>query len=189
MNHLKLAVALLGLMVAIIAFVRNQPHRNLINDALGDKLRIPERMWGYSAEDVQGVIDQLRSAPAIEGRSPLDVYVRPVLYWNDILFAVALAVFSASLWLWILGQVGPVGALRYALIAVTISAVVYGVADVAEDVMLARLFAQPKVSAGGTWVACQLTRIKIATNAGSITAGAVFLTLKYLTEHKAGAGD
>lgn len=186
MRHLMLAISLVGLVIGCLAFMRNDPYRDGINGALGE-LQIPERMlWGYTVDDLQKIVARLKSSPATDGQTQLDIYVRPVLYWNDIVFAIALAVFSASLWLWILEVAQPAGLLRYLIVFFMVSAVLYGVSDVAEDVLLARLFVQPKIAVGEAWMACQLTRIKIATNAASVTSGAVFMALKYYSDRKPG---
>lgn len=185
-RYLLPAISFIGLVVAGIAFVTNQPYRDRTNAHLAPGLDIPERMMrGYDAPKLQQVIETLRSAPSVDGRTPLDVYIRPVLYWNDIVFAVALAVFSASLWLWVLLQFEPAGFARWLVIIFTVSAVLYGVTDVAEDWMLARLFTRQSVSDGEARVASALTQAKIVTNGVSITAAVVFLVLGWLTPHEA----
>jgi hypothetical protein len=181
------AVSFIGLVVAGIAYVTNQPYRDRVNAPLEPaQLEIPERMMcGYDASKLQRVIETLRSAPAVDGRTPLDLYVRPVLYWNDIVFAVALTVFSATLWLWVLLQFEPSGLARWFVIIFMIGAVMYGVTDVAEDLMLARLFTRQTVSDGEARVASALTQIKIVANGVSITAAVVFFALGWLTPHEA----
>jgi hypothetical protein len=177
------AISLVGLVIAAVAFVTNQPHRDRI-DAILCPDSTPERSpGGYKAEHVQRVIERLGNAPAVDQKTPLGLYVSPVLYWNDIVFAVALAVFSASLWLWVLLQFEPSGVMRGLVIAFMICAVLYGVTDVAEDMTLARLFTQQTVSTNEARVASALTQAKFGTIVLSVTGALAFLVLHTLTPH------
>ncbi len=179
------AVSFIGLVVGGIAFLTNQPYRDEIDHALG-KLKIPERMlpWGYDAGQVREVKEKLGKEFAEDRRTLLDVYVSPVLYWNDIVFAVAMAVFAASLWLWALLQFEPAGLARWLVIIFCASAVVYGIADVAEDVILARLLSRNTFSDGEVRLASALTQIKVVSMSGSVAGGLAFLVLNVLTPHK-----
>lgn len=180
------AIGLIGLIVAGIAFVSNQPYRDEIDHALKPDLKAPERMlpWGYNEDQVRQVKQRLHGDLVDDRRTRLDVYVSPVLYWNDIVFAVAMAVFSASLWLWVLLQFEPMGLARGLVIIFATSGVLYGIADIAEDVMLARLFRANRVSANEVRLASALTQAKMITMSASVAGGLVFLLLNVLTPHK-----
>ncbi|WP_342740319.1 hypothetical protein [Bradyrhizobium sp. B117] len=180
------AISFIGLIVGGIAYVTNQPYRDDIDHALRGDLKIPERMlpWGYNADQVRQVKERLRGKLVDDRQTLLDVYVSPVLYWNDIVFAVGIAVFSASLWLWVLLQFEPTGLARWLVIIFAASGVLYGIADVAEDVMLARLFRANRVSADEAHLASALTLAKVVTMSASVAGGLVFLVLNVLTPHK-----
>ncbi|EJN12193.1 hypothetical protein PMI42_04523 [Bradyrhizobium sp. YR681] len=186
------AISFVALVIGGIAYVTNQPYRDEIDHALkglkglkGD-VKVPERMlpWGYDAGQLREVKEKLRSEPAGDRQTLLDVYVSPVLYWNDIVFAVAIAVFSASLWLWALLQFEPAGLVKWLVIFFAACSVVYGIADVAEDVMLARLFGPYPVADREVRLASALTQAKMGSMAFSVAGGLAFSVLSLLTPHK-----
>ena len=185
-RYLLPAISFIGLVVGGIAYVTNQPYRDEIDHALTGNLKIPERMlpWGYDADQVRQVKERLRGELVDDRRTLLDVYVSPVLYWNDIVFAVTIAVFSASLWLWVLLQFEPTGIARWLVIIFAAGSVLYGIADVAEDVMLARLFTANRVSTGEVRLASMLTQIKMVSITASVAGVMVFVVLSVLTPHK-----
>jgi hypothetical protein len=190
MRHLLIAVGSIGLVVAVAAFLNNRSPRDTIGEFLKTKdLKIPERMTGYGASDLQRVTDELGSQRTADGRTLLEMYVRPVLLWNDIIFAIGLAIFAAALWLWVVSQFGLSGWARRLAIAAAVSAALYGIADVAEDLTLVRLFRRPDTIANDAWFACQLTRLKFVTITGSVAGVLVFLTLNWLTTEPTKSGN
>lgn len=191
MRYFVLIISVIGLAVAVAAFLNNRASRDSINESLASKeLRTPERRFTYSAEDLQRVAEHLKTQPSSDRRTLLDLYVHPVLIWNDIIFAVALSMFSAALWIWIMVHFGLAGLPRNLIIAAAVSAILYGIFDVAEDVVLARLLGKSQtISKDEGLIACQLTRLKMVTLAGSVTGVVAFETLSWLTALKAKRGS
>jgi hypothetical protein len=195
MHHWLLAISILSLGIAVLLFCRNVEPRGIISNTLSSaSLKLPERMTeGYDAGYLKQVAIVL-DARRVGNGTALDLYRRPVLLWNDVLFAIALAFFSASLWIWVLIQLQPWleswPVLRYLIIFAAVSAVLYSVFDTAEDIMLERLLGQQQaIAQGEATTASGLTRIKIVTNGGSVTGGLVFLALSALTKDKPAAAE
>jgi hypothetical protein len=195
MHHWLLVISVVSLGIAVLVFGRNVEHRRIIGNTLSSaSLKLPERMTerydaGY-LKQVAIVLDARR----VGGGTALDLYRRPVLLWNDVVFAIALALFSASLWIWVLIQFKPWleswPVVRYLIIFAAASAVLYGVFDTAEDIMLERLLGQHQaITHGEATNASRLTQIKIVTNGGSVTGTLVFLALSVLTKDKPAAAE
>jgi hypothetical protein len=186
--HLLLVISVIGLAVAVAAFLSNRAPRDSINKSLErEELTTPERGFSYSAGDLRRVAEHLKSQPSSDHRTLLDLYIRPVLIWNDIIFAAALSIFSAALWIWIMMHFELAGLPRMLVMAAAASAILYGIFDVAEDVTLVRLLGKSDtISESEGWVACQLTRLKVVTIIGSVTGVIVFETLSLLTAKQAG---
>ena len=182
MHHLVLAISIVSLVVAVTAFGANRVPRDAINVSLANKrLKTPERLFSCGAGDIKQVAEELKSQQSGDRRSQLDLYVRPVLIWNDIIFAIALAIFSATLWIWVIVHFELVGLWRTLVIAAATSATLYGIFDVAEDITLVRLLRNSDtISQNEGGLACQLTRLKMVTIVGSITGAIVFQTLSWL---------
>lgn len=184
MHHFLLAISVISLAIAVGAFMSNVKPRGAINLAL-KPMKTPERLKSYDAEALTKVAQKLKSASAGTDGTMLDLYIRPVLLRNDIIFAVALAIFSATLWIWVIVHFELSGLLRHMITVLTASAVLYGVSDVAEDVMLARLFRQSDaISSGEGRVACGLTQLKLIAIIGSVSGALVFETLSWLTSKR-----
>lgn len=184
MHHWLVAISIVSLGIAVVVFSRNVGHRRIVSDTLSSaSLKLPERMIeGYDARYLKQVATVL-DARRVGGGTALDLYRRPVLLWNDVIFAIALAVFSASLWIWVLIQFEPWPVVRYLIIFAAASAVLYGVFDTAEDIALERLLGQHQtITEGEATNASRLTWIKIVTNGGSVTGALVFLTLSASTK-------
>ena len=182
-----LVLSLASLAVAVSAFLRNVAPRNRIDQSLVDGLVIPERsvLEGYDSDDRKKLAKHLKAHRLDDQRTLLDLYIRPVLIWNDIIFAVALATFSASLWLWITVCLGLSGWPHGLLLAFAASAVLYGVFDLAEDITLVRLLGDPDaISEWQGQVASLLTRLKALTNGVSLTCAIVFGILLLMTKPK-----
>jgi hypothetical protein len=182
MRYLLLAISFIGLAVAIIVFIDNRALRHDIRAALEPDLKTPEEqvIWGYDRSYLQRVADRLLHAKAV-GRDGtlLDHYCRPALLWNDVIFAIALGIFSASLWVWVLMQFGPSGPLRYLLIVMAVSSLLYAVIDTAEDFSLVGAFKTPgTISDSEAQVASVLTRLKFASIVGSGAGAVVYLGLQ-----------
>jgi hypothetical protein len=186
-HHLILVISILSLIVAVNVFVRNVEPRGEINKSLGENMPTPERRVteGYNSDDLNQVAKHLRSHLRVDRRSLLELYIRPVLIWNDIIFAIALSAFSATLWLWIVVHFGLSGWPRNLLILLAASALLYGIFDVAEDVTLVRLLQKSDpISKSDGQIASLLTRLKFVTIVVSVTGGIVFQTLSWMTSEK-----
>ena len=137
MHHFLLVISVISLAIAVAAFMGNLKPRAAINLALAP-MKTPERLKSYGAEDLTKVAEKLKSVREGANGTMLDLYIRPVLLWNDIIFAVALACFSATLWIWIIIHLELSGAWHHVTMVLAASAVLYGIFDVAEDAMLVR---------------------------------------------------
>jgi hypothetical protein len=107
-------------------------------------LAVPERRWTYGRDYMRAFIDAIaeRPVPGKPGESWLSVYAGPILGW-DMAFAVSLACFVVLAWL-ALAAVAPAACLggwlpRLCLLLAAMGAL-YGLADVAEDLKLRRIF-------------------------------------------------
>jgi hypothetical protein len=186
-RHFILVVSVIGLAVAVAAFLNSRAFRDSINTSLAsEQLTTPERRFSYGAGDLQRVAEHLKSQRSGDHRTLLDLYIHDVLISNDIIFAVALSIFSAALWIWIMLHFELAGWPRNLVIAAAVSAILYGIFDVAEDVTLARLLGKSDtISKDEGAIACQLTQLKMITLVGSVTGVAAFETLSYLTAQQA----
>lgn len=175
--------AFAGSVVAFVAaawcFKANQAYRGAIDKALGRALDIPERVYPfYGAGYLNEFISAAARRPTAFGKSVLDLYIRPTLLWIDVGFAIFCASFFALLW-WGLMRLFPdhhlLGlVLRFFLVM----SVVYGVADVSEDLWLARLFSRGrKVTALEGAIACLLTQTKLLSFVLSIIGAPLFWLL------------
>jgi hypothetical protein len=184
MRHLLLAISFIGLAVAIIAFIDNRALRHEIRAALGPELKTPEEqvIRGYDRPYLQQIAEGLLRAKATgQDGTLLDQYSRPVLLWYDVIFAIALGIFSACLWAWVLMQFGPSGPLRYLLIVMAVSSLLYAVIDTAEDFSLVSAFRTPgTISDSEALVASVLTRLKFVSIVGSGAGAAVYLALQMI---------
>jgi hypothetical protein len=184
MRHLLLAISFIGLAVAIIAFTDNRALRHEIRAALGPELKTPEELVirGYDRPYLQLIAEKLLHAKAAgQDGTLLDHYSRPVLLWNDVIFAIALGIFSASLWMWVLMQFAPSGPLRYLLIVMAVSSLLYAVFDTAEDLSLVRAFKTPAtISDSEAQVASVLTRLKFVSIVASVAGAAAHQTLQMI---------
>jgi hypothetical protein len=189
-HHFILVVSVTGLAVAIAVFLNNRAFRDSINQSLGsEELTTPESRFSYSAGDLRRVVEHLKAQPSSDHRTLLDLYIRPVLIWNDITFAVALSIFSAALWIWIMVHFELAGLPRNLVIAAAASAILYGIFDAAEDIALARLLGKSDtISKDEGLIACQLTRLKMITLVGSAAGVVAFGTLSWLTTRQAKRG-
>jgi hypothetical protein len=182
-----MTISIMSLAAAVAAFLKNVAPRGEINKALGESMVTPERRVTarYDSDYLKKVAKHLKSYLLNDQRTLLDRYIRPVLIWNDIIFAVALSIFSATLWIWIAVHFGLSGWPRHLLMALATSAILYGIFDVAEDIVLVRLLGKPDaISKREGQIASLLTRLKFLTIFVSATGGIVFLTLSWLTTEK-----
>jgi hypothetical protein len=183
MRHLLLAVSLVGLIVATIAFINNRGIRTEIRDELAKfGLKTPEEHIrdGYDREELLNIAAKLDIKPPGRDARLLDMYRRPALLWNDVTFAIALGIFAAGLLLWVLVQFEPSGALRYLFIVMAASSLLYAVVDTAEDLVLDRILEEPgAISDSEARTASTLTRLKGVSIICSGAGGLVFRILDW----------
>jgi hypothetical protein len=161
--------------VAAAVFLMNVAHR----DTLGDALTAPERLWSYDAGILDKFIADARVIDTRFGDNALAHYVRPTLLWNDLAFAVALAVFIALAALGVAPLLPWQPWVARVMLFMALMGVLYGIADVAEDWKLATILDKgPSVDPVDAATANLLTRIKIATNILSGIGVVMFLLLQ-----------
>jgi hypothetical protein len=139
----------------------------------------PERLWTYDEEYLERfvrVADQAR----IGQRTALDLYLKSTLPW-DMAFAFFLALFVALFWFSVASAYwAPLWLARLALLYGCMG-IVYGVADVAEDLKLASTLRYRTIDPAEAAAANVLTRIKLVTIVFSIVGALVFATLSAVT--------
>jgi hypothetical protein len=198
---LWLAAAVLGLAASII-YLLNAPSREAIDAALesrsvprsevgvltvckrGDaedwsaySLIPPERVWCYGPRYLTAFRDRASGAKTSFGDAALQRYIRPVLMWNDIAFAILTGLFAA------LADIGISSVVQYATVQLVflilaVSGLAYGVVDVMEDVMLIRILrTSSAISADQAAGAQALTRLKMVTLTVSLSGLILFIAL------------
>jgi hypothetical protein len=163
---------IVGLTAATI-FVWNANRRAAMN-AVAKDLKIPERLWTYDAADIE---DFAKAAQLhqVERRGLLEFYVNAILRQSDVAYAVALSAltafiwfeiaYSPSVWTWLTWLAWPAAAM----------AIIYGVADITEDVKLAAILARPTIIDPAEAIAVNmLTRVKMMTLGLSLVGLVIF---------------
>jgi hypothetical protein len=135
------------LTVAVRCFVANQLYRGAIDAALavaqGGPIDVPERVKPYyDAAYLNKFISIAENQGTTLGKSALELYIRPTLLWIDIWFAISYAIFLAFFWLGVLTLLEEHSVLAFVSKFCLAMAVAYGIADVAEDLLLVRLFSR-----------------------------------------------
>ena len=135
----------------------------------------PERLWTYDAHYLARFVQRFDGGSS---RALDVVYRSKILHQWDLAFAVALAIFACLVDLALSTTVRGIPVIWHALVVAAGMAIVYGAADVAEDLKLAAILKHPTtIDAGQTAAANALTRIKIVAITLSLTGGALFLVL------------
>jgi hypothetical protein len=185
MNHLTyLAISGVCLVLASVCFKMNEPNRAAIDLSLAHVANgpwdVPERIWPhYDFVYLNKFITAAAVQPTSFARTALELYVRPTLLWIDIGFAVFCAGFAAFFWLGLQGVVPDYPLIRYLMTFFITMSLLYGVADVAEDLWLVRLFSKGgDVSRNEGRIAFALTDTKRVTIALSGVGGLLFLVLE-----------
>ena len=148
-----LVLCAISFVAAVALFLRTNGMRRGLDDVLGaaaakeggaSALVVPERCWTYERDYMRAFIDAIaeKSVPGKPGESWLSVYAGPILGW-DMAFAAAFACFVVLAWL-AAAVALPADRLwgwapRVCLFLAAMGAA-YGVADIAEDVKLRRIF-------------------------------------------------
>lgn len=151
-----------------------------------EQKRHPERSWSYDAHDLAEFSDASGSVKV--GQTPaLEFYVRSILRGSDIFFAVALAAVTAFVCYRV--AIFPMSwrSINWIALLAAAMGILYGVADIAEDLKLASILRAPHKSDGLPTVdraeaaaANMLTRIKMLTLSLSIVGVGIFLILSAL---------
>jgi hypothetical protein len=175
----QFAGSIVFLIAAAWCFKANQPYRRAIDQTLGVGLTIPERVYPvYGAAYLNEFILAAAARPTVFGKSALDVYIHPTLLWIDVGFAFFCAGFSAFFWWGLLSLFYGHHRLELVLQFFLVMSVLYGVADVAEDLWLAKLLTNKRrVTSLEGWIACLLTQTKLLSSVLSILAALLFVFL------------
>jgi hypothetical protein len=171
------------LIVAVRCFVANQVYRGAIDAALAvahdGPIDVPERVKPYyDAAYLNKFISIAADQRTTLGKSALELYIRPTLLWIDIRFAVFYAMFLAFFWLGVSTLLAEHPMLLFVSKFCLAMAVTYGIADVAEDIWLVRLFSRgAEVAKSEGALACLLTEAKLLTISLTLVGGLLFLAL------------
>jgi hypothetical protein len=150
-------------------FIANQKFRAEIDRALalaadGKFVPVPERRWSYDADYLNSFVSLAAKGNTNFGKSALALYIRPTLLWIDVCFAIFYASFAVLFWLGVLMRLLHCPLIESLSVFCLVMAGLYGIADVAEDLWLVKLFSQTgRVSGAQGAIACKLTRTKIVT--------------------------
>jgi hypothetical protein len=152
-------------------------------------LAVPERLWTYDNFYLEKFA---RTASAVQvrgGRTALDAYLGPTLSW-DIVYAIALGLLVAFFEFGVATYWLPPGWVSKAVLFCACMGLVYGAADVAEDLKLASILQDWRhvmaahaadhaiqIDGGEAAAANALTRIKMVTNVFSVGGMLIFLVL------------
>jgi hypothetical protein len=193
MNHITcFVISAVCLVLAAACFRMNQPNRATIDRSLAhvsaEKLNVPERMWpSYNATYLNRFVSVAAAQPASSRKSALELYIHPTLLWIDVGFAVFCAGFAALFWLGLLKVLPDYPLIKYLMAFFISMSLLYGVADVAEDLWLAKVFTKGgEVTKAESWIACALTETKLVTLSLSGAGGLLFEILQ-LTFPRPGA--
>lgn len=165
---IELLLMIACFVVAAACFAANQKYRASVDDTLaaGEKspLLVPERIFSYDAAYIDLFKSKAGTVRTASGRRALAVYVRPILLWLDVGFAISLSLAAALFWKLLPQFAANLPYIEPIAWFCLFMSVAYGVTDVAEDLWLARLL--DKTSVTGEWegtIACTLTRLKMGT--------------------------
>ncbi len=151
------------LIAAAACFRANQRYRGAIDTSLGGAMNVPERIWPlYDAAYLNMFISPASKQSTPLGMNALALYVRPTFLWIDVGFAIFCASFAELFWFGWLRLLRDYPAAELPLQFLLVMAVLYGLADVAEDLWLARLFLKrAEATKGEGDVAFALTQTKL----------------------------
>ncbi|HXD13320.1 MAG TPA: hypothetical protein VNU65_04010 [Xanthobacteraceae bacterium] len=146
--------------------------------AMADKVAVaPERLWTYDEEYLDHFVQQSLAA-SVGSRKALEAYRDTVLRW-DIAFALTMTAFIVLFWLDVATATwAPPWLARLAILAECMG-VLYGFADVAEDVKLRAILDDGHAIVDPAEVAAAnaLTRVKFAAIALSVVGALMFAVL------------
>jgi hypothetical protein len=133
-----------------------------------ERMDIPERRWTYDERD-------LEEFAAVAGEEMLASYVS-ILRRSDICFAIALAAITAFVWYRIAVTPLDCDGLNWAALPFGAMAILYGIADVTEDMKLAAILRHPRsIDRAEAAATSTLTRLKRVTLLLSVIGVVIFL--------------
>ena len=164
---------LLFVVLVFAVFVWNGINRvrwELDWNASGNRsLPIPEKRWSYDARDIE------EFAGAAHRAGMLDSYRIAILRRSDLCFAIALAAITAFIWYRIAVTSMDWQILNWAALPLGAMAILYGIADVAEDLKLAAILSHPEsIDNADAAATNMLTRIKMVTLTLSVIGAVIF---------------
>jgi hypothetical protein len=141
------------------------------NAAGNGAITIPEGRWSYDAHDLEQFAEAGRTGNLLQR-------YRQILLSSDIAFAVALSAITVFICYKIAVTPMPCAAINWAALPLGAMAILYGVADVAEDVKLAAILRHPHAIDHAEAAATNmLTRIKMVTLTLSLIGAAIFVVV------------
>jgi hypothetical protein len=130
---------------------------------------IPERCWSYDAHDLEVF------ANAAGRAGMLGFYVNAILRRSDVCFAIALSAITAFIWYRIAVTPMVCWIFNWAALPLGAMAILYGIADVAEDIKLATILNhRQSIDRADAAATNMLTRIKMATLTLSLIGVVIF---------------
>jgi hypothetical protein len=167
--------------LVLVAFIWSGRNRVIWEKAWNasryQSIPIPERCWSYDArylEDFARAADHVR----IGHRSALHYYTVNILRLSDIAFAVTLATVTAFIWYELAVSHLTYDWVRWAAFPCGAMAVLYGIADVSENLKLSTILRHwQKVDRADAAATNMLTRVKVVSISLSIIGGAIFLVI------------
>jgi hypothetical protein len=137
----------------------------------------PERLLCYGPRYLTAFRGRASAARTSFGDTALQRYLRPVLVWNDIAFAILTGLFAALANLGFSVRAADPTTQKI-FICLAVAGLAYGVVDVIEDVVLFKLLkGLSTISSGQAAIAITLTRLKMLTLAVSLFGLALFAAL------------
>ena len=166
--------AFVALVVAAIAWnMFNRVRWDLAWNASGNqRTLIPERCWSYDGRDLEVF------AEAADRAGMLGFYVRAILRGSDVCFAIALSAITAFIWYRIAVTPMEYWIFNWAALPFGAMAVLYGIADVAEDIKLSTILSHPQsIDRADAAATNMLTRIKMVTLTLSLIGVLIFAVI------------
>jgi len=153
--------------------------------AIDPNIKIPERRVTYDPSDLRAFVSAIEGL-SVAGCPALDFYVGRILRRSDLCYAVALSLLTAVFWAQVALSPLVNDVFAWAALPFGAMAIVYGVADSAEDVKLARILEHPAIDRADAASASALTRIKMVALFLSVIGLVIFLILQVIERIVAG---
>jgi hypothetical protein len=145
--------------------------------ATNPNVKIPERRATYDPADLRAFVRAIEGL-RVAGCPALDFYVGHILRRSDLGYAVALSLLTAVFWAEVALSPFVGDVLAWMALPFGAMAIVYGVADIAEDVKLARILEHPTIDRADVASTSALTRIKMVSLFLSVAGLVIFLILQ-----------